>query len=356
VLKDSRPGSSRSGSSRPGSSRSSAPSAKNVNPVKVDRDKYAEVDSPLNPSPIGAWEEGLRNVSRDPVSVSSKDGQHHQTFDMYTFPDPAMFLHANPNRHLIYLKHWLLSKPLWLWRASNRDNSQVPLSPQLWRDILYCGVGTGLPVQNSPSLEKVKQRAASFGCSFDHDGSLRVCNYSQPEFSTPPALPGKLEWRGKEVVLENDGSFSQDVTREILWELYELNFRSDLIALDRKMVMNTTDADQLLHRQSLMGECFPDGSGMDFNPFVVTFTRENDGFAANNIVFRKKSILILARLMKTWLVDNLPPIITTLLAVAESSDLNTDQACQLETAVAAYYCQSFYNVRRRAPITPHRLK
>jgi hypothetical protein len=310
------------------------------------------VDSPLSPSPIGAWEQGLRNVSRD-HSVSSKDSQHHKTFDMYTFPDPAIFLHANPDRRFIYLKHWLLSRPLWLWRASNADNSQVPLSPQLWRDILYTGVGTGLPVRNSPSLEKVKQRVASFGCAFDDDGSLRVCNYSQPEFNTPPSLPGKLEWRGKEIVLENDGSFSQDVTREILWELYELNFRSDLIGLDRKMVMNTIDADQLLHRQSLMRECFPEGSGMDFHLFSITFPGENDGFAGDDINLRKKSILTLAHLMKTWLVDNLPPTITTLLAVA---DLNADQACQLETAVAAYYCQTFYNVRRRAPITPHRLK
>ena len=184
----------------------------------------------------------------------------------------------------------------------------------------------------------------------------RVSNYSQPEFSTPPSLPGKLEWRGKEVVLENDGYFSQDITREILWELYELNFHSDLITLDRKMVRNTIDADQLLHRQSLMYECFPEGYGMDFNLFNVIFTKENDGFAGNNIVSRKKSILTLARLMKTWWVDNLPPTITTLLAVAESSDLKGDQACQLETAVAAYYCQTFYNVRRRAPITPHRLR
>jgi len=38
------------------------------------------------------------------------------------------------------------------------------------------------------------------------------------------------------------------------------------------------------------------------------------------------------------------------------SDLNADQACQLETAVAAYYCQTFYNVCHRTPITPDRLK
>jgi len=183
-----------------------------------------------------------------------------------------------------------------------------------------------------------------------------VCNYSQPEFSTPPSLPGKLEWRGKEVVLENNGSFSQDVTREILWELYELNFRSDLIALDSKIVMSTIDADQLLHRQSLMCECFPQGYGMDCSLFNIIFTRENDGFAGNSIICRKKSVLTLARLMKMWSVDNLPPTITMLLAVAESSDLNGDQACQLETAVAAYYCQTFYNVRHHAPITPHRLK
>lgn len=121
--------------------------------------------------------------------------------------------------------------------------------------------------------------------------------------------------------------------------------------------MNMTDADhQLLHRQSPMRECFPEGSGMEFNPFNITFTRENDGFATNNIVFQKNSILFLAHLMKMWLVDNLPPIITMLLAVAESSDMNTDHACQLQTAVAAHYCQSFYNVHHHAPITPHHLK
>jgi len=140
-----------------------------------------------------------------------------------------------------------------------------------------------------------------------------------------------LVWQGKEYppgVLPSD-----DVIRQILWELYEVNFVHELLSLDCRACANLdlSDTAQLLKRQILISQCFPHDS---FRP--VTIPSENHGLAADNFEERFWFVTALLLVMKSWKGDK--PVI---FGVSSDNLRNFSQraAMDMENRIARYYCQ-----------------
>lgn len=156
-----------------------------------------------------------------------------------------------------------------------------------------------------------------------------------------------LLWQGNRYV---PGVLPPDnIIREILWELYELNFTHELLALDRRACQNLdlSHDSQLFERQDLISKCFPVGAFQH-----VSIPTRDCGLAADTPLERLPYVVHLVRVMQSW-KGNVPAAFT--LANRSPSDLSQDQGVELEVAATKYYCQQFFNYFNRAPQIPHRL-
>ena len=298
--------------------------------------------NPLAPPGIPAWVEGMttvRHLAQGDAGANQKD----KNFDKYLFPDPGLL---RPK----FYENWLRSRAAWIWRANQTDRPPTLISPSLWRECLFYGLATGqstLQAANSKRIEKVKKMAEAFKLDLDDNGDLVLPGARR----FPRAgMETRLVWRGKEVVKNEDGSLGDQVVREMLWELYELSFRLELQALDKGLSM-ARGWEAIIEREEMVNKCFAGGDSSNFGLTPPVIPVSNAGLASDDLEERGPYIVALARLMMGWTVGR-PKALDDL---AYAPDLSSDDLAMLESAVASFYCQAFYDYCGRAPLTPHRI-
>jgi hypothetical protein len=126
----------------------------------------------------------------------------------------------------------------------------------------------------------------------------------------------------------------------LLWELAEINFRFELLALDARA--------SGIQRPEECRECFPGGrlTGLDL-------AEGKQGFAAIASKDRLPYLQCLAWLMVDWRHRPRPGLLAS---AATRSEWSSDQIAELEGAVARYYTQCFYEYFNRAAVIPMRLE
>ena len=157
---------------------------------------------------------------------------------------------------------------------------------------------------------------------------------------------GSIVWQGKgypsgELPPEN-------IFREILWELYELNFIHELQSLDCRACDNLdlSSAAQLFAQQIEISQCFHTSSFQH-----VPIPSENHGLADDDFDKRFRFVTALVFVMNSWKGAK-PAMLDGDLS---NLQLSPDAAMELEKVVAKYYCQQFFNYFGRAAQVPHRL-
>lgn len=157
---------------------------------------------------------------------------------------------------------------------------------------------------------------------------------------------GSIIWQGKgypsgELPPEN-------ILREILWELYEVNFIHELQSLDRCACHNLdlSNPVQLFDRQIEISQCFPTSSFRH-----VPIPSENCRLADDDFDKRFRFVTALVFVMNSWKGAK-PAMLEGDLSKLQ---LSPDAAMELEKVVAKYYCQQFFNYFGRAAQVPHRL-
>jgi hypothetical protein len=172
-----------------------------------------------------------------------------------------------------------------------------------------------------------------------------------PKSDTYPELKlrcstGPLVWQGKEYA----GELPPDIVRQILWELYELNFTHELLSLDRRACANLdlSNAEQLLERQLKISRCFKVGSFRQ-----VSIPLENNGLASDRLEWRYEFIKGLISVMRSW--RGVVPMLITTTDDEQLSKFSAPYRHSVEKTIAAYYCQQFFNYFGRAAQIPHRL-
>ena len=252
-------------------------------------------------------------------------------FGHYTFPDPGLFIH--PATAGKYIESWLRLRDAWLMRIAKEPS--LALSNQSWRTFL--SIDNAVP-------GKVETKA---GLRRQEVLDIILPNRDMyPGVERRSGLMGPITWRGTEYPL---GTLPpENVVREILWELYEVNFIHELQSLDRRACSNLdlSSATQLFERQIEISQCFHTSSFRH-----VSIPSENLGLADDNFDKRFRFVTALVFVMKSWKGDK-PAILAGDLFDLQ---LTPDAAMELEKLVAKYYCQQFFNYFGRAAQVPHRL-
>ncbi|KAJ7205316.1 hypothetical protein GGX14DRAFT_645350 [Mycena pura] len=284
--------------------------------AKPARDKFLTFDRPEMPTTITPWAAALAAIDRGrPPSCGIDLPQ------LYVLPEPALL--ASPedeSRRRMFYHHYQLMRDALMYRLADHNQRPEPLATQQWRDILQGKVTkqgkAGSRAQaRTASLEDLL-RPAFIACGID----------ALTEFPVP---------------LETIPPLHVHRTKELLWELAEINFRYEFLALDARA--------SGLDRPDDCRKCFAGDSliGMDF--------RESQrGLAALTAMDRLPYLLCMAGIMRDWSVPCQRP--HQIDDACGHTEWDASAVRYLEQGIAQYYTQSFYELFARAAVIPMRLE
>lgn len=196
-------------------------------------------------------------------------------------------------------------------------------------------VGEGRPSDQGNTVAS-KQRKT---LRADLESSLKE---AEVQLDLENLIGGQARWMDKEV----KGLPPPRIAREILWELCEVNFRNDVLALDKHL---DTSGMNLLDRQDLVGKCWI-GTSSD----VDCSTSTQAGIGASVVAMRLDYLRAMYQVVATWRPAKPEALLEEFPANIHSHNfwVSLDR---VEKALAEYYTDSFYNVFRRAASIPYRL-
>jgi hypothetical protein len=248
----------------------------------------------------------------------------------YVFPEPASFMSIqSPDRQRAFFHSWLKYRPALIYRMSSDGSDARPMPNTVWRTLLSLEyVGKDHPGNSATRSQKLRETVKDFLQNCLEDEGVKLGNVD---------TNANVTWNGKAFE-----SLGREEFEEILWELAELNFRFELLALDSRASTSNVD------RQKLVSNCFPrPPAGASL--VVVDLSVANHGLADVDSEERKVHLQALREVMSSWRGD-MPPIIGVHKYRWDSAELE-----ELEKALTTHYCKTFYNYFRRAPIIPRRL-
>ncbi|KAJ7020750.1 hypothetical protein C8F04DRAFT_1316638 [Mycena alexandri] len=284
---------------------------------KLARDKFLPLDRPEMPTTIPLWASALAAVDRSRTPSCGADLPQ-----LYVMPEPALL--ASPDdqarRRMLYHHYSLLWDALMFPLGyGDGDEHHALLTTQQWRDIMQ-----GKITKQGKAGSHAQARSASL------EDLLR------PAFSAC----GINNLTGFPVSLDAVPPLDVNRTKELLWELAEINFHYEFLALDARA--------SGLSRPDECRKCFatPRLLGMDFN-------ESQKGFAAPEKVEHLPNLLCMAGFMCDWSVPcERPKQIDNAKGRTQWSDVSIHG---LESAVTKYYTESFYELFGCAAVVPMRL-
>ncbi|KAJ7089423.1 hypothetical protein C8R44DRAFT_751432 [Mycena epipterygia] len=292
--------------------------ARGPNPAaQEERNKYKIFESPFMPAVFDRWADALAQVDRSQPAQYCPDPNAK---DVYIFPEPALLVSStNEARRQLFLHHYQLMHDALLYHLGDPNDPHWALPTQVWRDILQGKVSK----QGRPGT-RAEARTASIETVLGP--ALKACGIDE--------LSGFL----------TDGDripfTTQNRAKEIVWEFAEMNFRFELLGLDARA--------SGMQRPEQCRECFP-GQRL----LRLDIAESKQGFAAIASAERLPYLLRLAALMVDWQHRPRPGAISM---AAEQTEWTVDRIYELESAVACYYTQCFYEHFNRAAVIPMRLE
>ncbi|KAL0578356.1 hypothetical protein V5O48_003634 [Marasmius crinis-equi] len=167
--------------------------------------------------------------------------------------------------------------------------------------------------------------------------------------------PYQFHWRNQLVpagLLLNDPK----MVKEVVWELFELNFHFELHGLARMFLGHTRDFSAGVGKATSfdneVNACFFQTKGIS-NPSDPDLHGASAGLAVATLAHRKKYIVRFAGVLAKW--PHAQEGVVMLAGRKTTKEFSDDQLVKLEEWAARFYCQTFFDNFGRPPIIPHRL-
>lgn len=315
---------------------------------------FVEADGPNLPFVIPAWQQAIAEIDRKRL-----EKEHNPPPHVYSFPPAKVITGMNAERCARAMTSWLHIRHNWLGQARSRPiGTEVALRQQTWRDLLQFGMGG--PNARSPSEEnmsKIQQDLAQFSMYVNNDGTTLTFDNGEQlhaEALRPAGFPSldNVWWQGGRYCFTEE-EVPGYVTREILWELQELNFRYDLIMLDNFLTeepVDDTDPHTVLPRQERLMKCFGAVHHDFYSPSDIDMPATNSGLATDSIKGRFPFVRALYDLTLTWKNFRRFPSSRNILG-----EISQNQALGIELDMYRAVQQGFYDLFARPMVPPRRL-
>ncbi|KAF9230549.1 hypothetical protein BU15DRAFT_83492 [Melanogaster broomeanus] len=297
---------------------------------KGGRDKWLDPALPEIPPPNTFFQRAMKYVIKDASRV------HPGLVDPgYRFPDPPLLVTSdNPRRKKLFIANWLTSRPLWMSRVDHDPPAKFP-SPQMWRDFLISIQAENVETTPSGTFAATSRRAALE--VFGEDVVVRTRGWRTGD---------TVSWRGMDISFDSLADPPVLLAKQILWELYELNFRYELYALDRVMAPELW-ASCFTERRALLHSIFPGDSGLLMWDDTLPKPSSDMGLCSATWIDARPSVDKFRELLSVWC--DAPSRLS-----APLGDLPDNQAAHLTMQSASdFYVQTFFDHFGRPPVVPH---
>lgn len=310
----------------------------------ANRDKWVDVDNDLVPPSIPIWTVALRAVDKDQNHIRPDLPQSEKG---YAFPDPNSLVGHSPEVRAKKLCTWLGLRPAVCAQSFVDAGRKPPFAPAaVWRSVMTVNSKTVLPACGSTAEKATKASKIKEAVQHLFGDELTA------------RLQGGLAavyWHETALQVQDDAIVALDkrVVQEIIWELFEHNFRFELLALDLIAApQEWNDVERRVKRHGMIEiVCSAIDKGI-LNLWHESFPEHNFGLAAECYEDRVASLECLSELELSW--PNAPTWTNqSFFTVFEERGLDGFASFELE--VVLFYCQTFFDFFGRPPIVPHRL-
>lgn len=334
-----KPSTKKSKKSRPISEPIGVPSVSLAN-----RDKWVDFQSPLVPPAIEVWTLALSNTDRSPHRIRPDVPMGERG---YAYPDPNSLVGLSLEHQAKKLCAWLSLRPGIYSKAFGNAGTRVPTaSGAAWRCVLTINSTTILPAERLLSTSEEIQTKAS-----KVRETVRAL-FGAELAASMQAPAGIVSWHDVAIPCEGDRIVDLDprIVKEIIWELFEHNFRFELYSLDLAAApLKHADEDGAILRRDQIQLLFPEHKFIIWND---PFPRYNDGFQGETCRNRVPSLEGLRVLMTAW--PDVPSVILSR-SFYGSPPRSPAEDEELEYQIILFYCQSFFYFFGRPPVVPHRI-
>jgi hypothetical protein len=284
-------------------------------------------DSAFMPLPLQNWASAFRslfdhNLARHPPAGLNPG---------YSLPPVRNILSPTKPETVRLLFHgWLRIRETILTRLNGPSMS---LPSKQWRCLLEVAgwkyghedVATVTGRRHSDMRDLLK-RFSNISSSDNEDFSLRP-----------------VSWRGASFAPSE--SLTVQVGQEVIWELQELGFRNDLIALDKRLDNSGMNAAE---RRGLLNSCWEGTASF------VDIRVASQGLGAPTLQGRWPYLRTLHRVMRSWKGDK-PELLLLNLPTDDGGPNFEAFLKRLEYTLASFYTTSFLEVFGRAACIPYQL-
>ncbi|KAI1796489.1 hypothetical protein LXA43DRAFT_937471 [Ganoderma leucocontextum] len=284
------------------------------------RDKFAEFPHRWMPAAIPAWERAMQSVDRTEKARASDD------IWGYWIPEPALLVSptdpAKVERHIL---NWLRARISWLYLLWIPGSGATKVGTQAWRQFL-----NGLPEERtteSPTRRRRFEIREIFG------GAFADADFAAQE-------TGPIDWHEHSI-----SQLSDDLAPKIVWEVFELGFRYELLAIDQFLRPKHTPRDRSL-QEDLVARVFPEGVVHTVHSLP---SRHATGLFATVAHRRINALNAFKDILIQW--PGCPSIITQKDALRLSDPPSVIE--EVEFKLACFYVNTFFQLSGRAPIVPH---
>lgn len=230
----------------------------------------------------------------------------------------------------------------------------MPLS-QNWKDFLWkiCH-GLGLEKVSPSSGQQTSTRQEGTGSEARRPVKRRTRGGDQSKYDIAQVFNLDVRTKVVDVYWDGDVILTADnleggmiglqdhLVRDIVWDLYEQNFRLELLALDKCVLPRLAMSDEARSAcEDMLTSIFPEGLLI-----LHRLPMHDNGLGARDITKRKPFISAFYTFLAAW------PGATSF-KIFPSVLLADDNLHEAEEATSRFYCQTFFDYFGRAASIPH---
>lgn len=306
-------------------------------PQPANRDKWAPLIHDLMPPPSIQWSAARQRVNQNATLKTDVSKAHAGLM----YPDPAYFVACDPRVRSAAIAAWLSIRASRCGQMAYPEHQQMPVvSATTWRRFFQIWIRRPTALPSMTVTDAVHDEATAAARRMFGDDMIALMRNTSHE----------VFWNSEPIAVV-DGvaqNLEPQIIRQIHWELLELNWRYELMALDKVAAPHQWAGEDIANKRV-------DTILLVFSPFpsfILTdgpFPTEQTSASAASHIDRLPALKALRRVMVDW------KGCTSLIKIAQVHELLTTEcpeAALLEEHTMDFYCQTFFEYFHRPPILP----